>query len=95
MQLGDSSKRLTVDRIFTADEFQEEKLDHITWSKLGGAYFTLRGAPGTGQDLIRVDARLTAGVRITAVATARRGRAIVRTGGRGELHSTPLRFSRH
>ncbi len=56
MQLGDSSKRLTVDRIFTADEFQEEKLDHITWSKLGGAYFTLRGAPGTGQDLIRVDA---------------------------------------
>ncbi|WP_395736880.1 DPP IV N-terminal domain-containing protein [Prosthecobacter sp.] len=32
---------LTLDRIFTAKEFQEEKLEAIRWSKLGSYYFTL------------------------------------------------------
>ena len=52
------SYQLTVERIFTAKEFQEEKLGVITWSKLRAAYFTLRGskAAGEGQALVRVDA---------------------------------------
>jgi dipeptidyl-peptidase-4 len=32
---------LTLDRIFTAKEFQEEKLEAIRWSKIGAHYFTL------------------------------------------------------
>ncbi len=58
MQSGDSSSQLTVERIFTAEEFQEELIGTITWSKLGAAYFTLKGpeAGSVGQALIRVDA---------------------------------------
>ncbi|MEI8019102.1 MAG: DPP IV N-terminal domain-containing protein, partial [Schlesneria sp.] len=58
MKSDDSSRLLTVARIFSAEEFQEEKLGLITWSKMGGAYFTLQRSKGTGdgQALVRVDA---------------------------------------
>ena len=35
MKSDDSSRLLTVARIFSAEEFQEEKLGLITWSKMG------------------------------------------------------------
>ena len=46
-----------MERIFAADEFQEEPIGTITWSKLGAAYFTLKGAEAgsNGQALVRVD----------------------------------------
>ena len=58
MKPDDSSRKLTVERIFSSEEFQEEKLGAITWSKLSAAYFTLKGskAAGEGQSLVRVDA---------------------------------------
>ena len=58
MKPNDTSRQLTVERIFSAEEFQEEKLAMTTWSKLGAAYFTLKGskATGEGQDLVRLDA---------------------------------------
>lgn len=58
MQFGDSSSQLTVERIFSADEFQEEQIGTITWSKLSASCFTLKGpvAEGDGQALVRVDA---------------------------------------
>ena len=58
MKPNDSSRQLTVERIFSAEEFQEEKLGAITWSKLGAAYFTLKGgkAADEGKALARVDA---------------------------------------
>ncbi len=58
MKSNDLSRLLTVERIFSAEEFQEEKLGMITWSKLGGAYFTLHGskAAGESQALVRIDA---------------------------------------
>ena len=54
----DSSSQLTVERIFSADEFQEDKIGTVTWGKSGAAYFTLKGpaAEGGGQALVRVDA---------------------------------------
>lgn len=57
MKPGDSSTQLTVERIFSEDEFQEEKIDTISWSKSGGAYFTLKRTEpeGGGQALVRVD----------------------------------------
>ena len=57
MKSGDSSSQLTVDRIFSGDEFQEEQISTITWSKLGAAYFTLKVAEAgsNGQALVRVD----------------------------------------
>lgn len=57
MTSDDSITQLTVERLFTEDEFQEEKVDTISWSKLGGAYFTLKGtvAEGGGPALVRVD----------------------------------------
>ncbi len=58
MQSKDSSSQLTVERLFSAEEFQEEPIGSITWSKLGAAYFTLKGAEGAGavRVLVRVDA---------------------------------------
>ena len=58
MKTDDPFRQLTVERIFLAEEFQEEKLGGITWSKLGAAYFTLKGskATGEGQVLVRIDA---------------------------------------
>ena len=58
MKSDDSSSQLTVERIFSADEFQEARIGTITWSKLGAAYFALKepAAEGGGQALVRVDA---------------------------------------
>ena len=58
MKSDDSSSQLTVERIFSTDEFQEERIGTIIWSKLAAAYFTLKepAAEGAGQALIRVDA---------------------------------------
>jgi dipeptidyl-peptidase-4 len=49
---------LTVERIFSREEFEEEPIGPIVWGKRGGAYFTLRKseAPHAGQSLVRVDA---------------------------------------
>ncbi|MDX1970675.1 MAG: S9 family peptidase [Planctomycetaceae bacterium] len=53
-----SDRRLTIERIFSRDEFQEEPIGPIVWSKAGGAYFTLKKADGerAGHSLVRVDA---------------------------------------
>ncbi len=58
MKSDDSSSQLTVERIFSTDEFQEERIGTIIWSKLAAAYFTLKepAAEGAGQALVRVDA---------------------------------------
>ena len=58
MKSDDSSGQLTVERIFSTDEFQEERIGTIIWSKLGAAYFALKGfeAENDGQALVRVDA---------------------------------------
>jgi dipeptidyl-peptidase 4 len=58
MESHDADRQLTVERIFSADEFQEERIGTITWSRLGAAYFALKRAEAEneGQALIRVDA---------------------------------------
>jgi dipeptidyl-peptidase 4 len=61
--------RLTLARIFTDNEFKEEKLESIRWSKVGPYYFALE-APAEGKegkDLVRHDA--ATGAR-TVIATA-------------------------
>ncbi len=47
-----------MERIFSADEFQEDRIGTIVWSKLGAGYFTLNGttADRDGQVVLRVDA---------------------------------------
>lgn len=58
---GDSGKAdpsiLTLDRLFTANEFKEEKFGPIVWSKRDSAYFTLEpaGSSKTERDLVRID----------------------------------------
>ena len=58
MKSDESSRRLTVERIFSAAEFQEDKLGAITWSKSGVTYFTIKRSKTAdeGQALVRVDA---------------------------------------
>lgn len=71
---GDASL-LTLARIFTDKEFEEEKLEAIRWSKIGAHYFTLEKPAGgkdskeqpPGKDLVRHDAQSGAS---TIVATA-------------------------
>ncbi len=50
--------QLTVERLFSRDEFQEEQVGPLVWSKLGGAYFTWKPseAESGGQSLMRIDA---------------------------------------
>ena len=47
--------KLTLDRIFRAKEFNEEKAPSLRWSKLTSDYFTIEAAPkgGKGRDLVR------------------------------------------
>jgi dipeptidyl-peptidase 4 len=54
----DDSRILTIDRIFATKEFDEEKLGPLVWSKLSGAYFTLKKIPAdsAGESLLKVDA---------------------------------------
>jgi dipeptidyl-peptidase-4 len=58
---ADESK-LTIDRIFNSDDFQEEKQGVVVWSKLSSSYFTLEtpAAEGDkkpeGRDIVKVDA---------------------------------------
>jgi dipeptidyl-peptidase 4 len=49
---------LTVERLFSKPEFDEEQIGPIVWSKLTAAYFTLKKSEveGGGQSLIRFDA---------------------------------------
>ncbi len=58
MNSEDSSSQLTVERIFSANEFQEDRIGTIVWSKLGAGYFTLKGATAEANvpALLRVDA---------------------------------------
>lgn len=58
MQPETSDSRLTVERIFSRDEFQEEQIDPLVWSKLDGAYFTVKKSEtgSAGQSLVRIDA---------------------------------------
>ncbi len=58
MQPETPNSRLTVERLFSRDEFQEEQLGPLVWSKLGGAYFTLKKSEveSAGQSLVRIDA---------------------------------------
>ena len=53
-----SSNHLTVDRIFASEEFQDERIGNLVWSKLAASYFTLKKSDGANgaQNLIRVDA---------------------------------------
>ncbi len=48
---------LTIDRIFHSDEFHEEKIPSVVWSKLTGTYFSLEppADKGEGRDLVRID----------------------------------------
>lgn len=47
---------LTVDRIFSSEEFQAEQVGRFVWSKRGAHYFRLDApASGTGRDLVRHD----------------------------------------
>lgn len=48
---------LSLDRIFTAKEFQEETSGTLRWSKRAPVYFTLDAptSPGKGRDLVRND----------------------------------------
>ncbi len=48
---------LSVERLFSKPEFDEEQIGPIIWSKLTPAYFTLKKseAEGGGQSLVRVD----------------------------------------
>ena len=52
-----SGSLLTIDRIFHSDEFHEERVPSVVWSKLNGTYFTLEAPAdkGEGRDLVRVD----------------------------------------
>jgi dipeptidyl-peptidase 4 len=48
--------RLTIDRIFSSNEFDERGMGALVWSKLSDSYFILdRSADGKGQDLVQVD----------------------------------------
>lgn len=56
-QAADQDTVLTIDRIFHSDEFHEERVPGITWSKKTSSYFTLEAPAdkGEGRDLVRVD----------------------------------------
>ncbi len=57
LAVADNAARLSLDRIFTANEFQEEKLEKLAWSKRNADYFTVEvpQAGGQGRDLVRND----------------------------------------
>lgn len=61
--------QLTLARIFTHKEFEEEKMPSLTWSKKSASYFTLeKPAEGKdGKDLVRHDAQSG---KKTVIATA-------------------------
>lgn len=65
----DPGRSLTVERLFSRDEFQEEQIGPLVWSKLGGAYFTLKKskAEDAGQSLVRIDA--ASGTETVVVST--------------------------
>ncbi len=51
------ASRLTIDRIFSDEDFQEERLGQLTWSRNTSSYFTFKPATDAkkGRDLVRVD----------------------------------------
>jgi dipeptidyl-peptidase 4 len=87
--IPNKAARLSLDGIFTAKEFEEEKLEQVQWSKRGAGYFTLETpqAGGKGRDLVRND---PASGRKTVVAAAQ---ALVPTGGTDPLDVEGFEFS--
>ena len=55
--VGADASRLTIDRIFSDKDFQEERLGQLTWSATSSSYFTFKPTAGKikGRDLVRVD----------------------------------------
>lgn len=87
--MAENAARLTLDRIFVAEEFKEEKVEKLTWSKRSSDYFTLEApqAGGKGRDLVRNDP--TTG-RKTVIAAAQ---AFVPAGGTEPLEIEGFEFS--
>lgn len=58
MQPETPDHRLTIERLFSNEEFEEESIGPIVWSKLSPAYFTLKkvDAERDGRSLVRIDA---------------------------------------
>ena len=56
-QDADSSRNLTVDRIFNTPEFESKGYGPVQWSADGASYTLLEPAqsPNRGQDLVRYD----------------------------------------
>ncbi len=69
-QLTTEYSQLSVERIFAKNEFSEEKISDIRWSKIAPVYFTLATSHDKqpGRDLIKVE--LTTGNRTTIVAAS-------------------------
>jgi len=82
--------RLTLARIFTDEEFKEEKAESIRWSKLNASYFTLdKPKEGkAGKDLVRNEA---ASGKKTVLASAQ---AFVPPGAKKPLSIDSFEFSK-
>jgi dipeptidyl-peptidase 4 len=54
---GNVASLLSVERLFDGDEFEDEKLDGVTWSRKRAAYFTLESSKdeNSHRELVRVD----------------------------------------
>jgi len=81
---------LTLTRIFTDKEFEEEKMEAFHWSKLGAHYFALeKPADGKdGKDLVRHDA--ATGTRTVIVSA----REFIPNGGKKPLTVSDFTFSK-
>ena len=57
MNSGEANKMLTLERIFDSDEFREDRVGNIVWSKKGQCYFILKksATEPEAQELFRVD----------------------------------------
>ena len=82
--------RLTLARIFTDEEFKEEKAESIRWSKLNASYFTLdKPKEGkAGKDLVRNEA---ASGKKTVLASAQ---SFIPAGGKKPLSIDSFEFSK-
>ena len=67
--VGADASRLTIDRIFSDKDFQEERLGQLTWSVTSSSYFTFKQSTGEtkGRDLVRGDCA-SGDVKIIAAA---------------------------
>ncbi len=87
--LAADGRRLTIERIFAREEFEEESIGPIVWSARGEAYFTLRksAAPEGSPSLVRVDA---AGGTETTIVSAE---GLIPTGAAEPLKIDGFAFS--